>query len=339
MSSTRFRRFGTLIGPMIASIGIERPCLPRNNSSAILTTVNQAQQYFASLVELAEDKGLIGQVLRPYQEFLRAADKWAEQNAESAKKHNDPNRLPLPDPWQFLIDAPVVSSESENVFRAAQSQLGALRHLIHIAQGIATLNKDWYGELIRARTLGDKVGYDHAVGKIADGHIIHAQVQEDVRKQNDPELVRQMDRLWQRRRAQLVHRGQGKQVNQPKRWPSWEEFRKQNGLPVVLVEWWVRCGRGGVPGLMFWRNEALTKFLKLHLDQVNLSATSIKKVRQQLGLLGVGDKDHFVWDVSVKANSAGSLEIRGCGRDGKLSFSGVIAPQKKISKGVLLSAR
>lgn len=315
------------------------PCLPRNNSSAILTTVNQAQQYFASLVELAEDKGLIGQVLRPYQEFLRAADKWAEQNAESAKKHNDPNRLPLPDPWQFLIDAPAVSSESKKVFRAAQSQLGALRHLIHIAQGIATLNKDWYEELIRARTLGDKVGYDHAAGKIADGHIIHAQVQEDVRKQNDPELVRQMDRLWQKRRAQLVHRGQGKQVNQPKRWPSWDGFRKQNGLPVVLVEWWVRCGRGGIPGLMFWRNEALTKFLKLHLDQVNLSAPSIKKVRQQLGLLGVGDKDHFVWDVSVEANSAGRLEINGCGRDGKLSFSGVIAPQKKISMGVLLSAR
>jgi hypothetical protein len=50
--------------------------------------VNQAQQYFSSLVELAKDEDVIGQVLRHYPyEVLRAADKWAEQNAEYAAKH------------------------------------------------------------------------------------------------------------------------------------------------------------------------------------------------------------------------------------------------------------
>src|SRR5437867_1832016 len=114
----------------------------------MFTTVNQAQRYFSSVVELAGDKGLIGQTLRPYQELLRAADKWAEQNVYSAEKHKDLNRLPLPDPWQFILDAPAVSTKSKEVFRAAQSQLGAVRHLIHIAEGIATLNTDWYQESV-----------------------------------------------------------------------------------------------------------------------------------------------------------------------------------------------
>jgi len=301
--------------------------------------VNHAQQYFASVVELAKDNGLIGQVLRPYQDLLRAADKWAEQNARCAKKQNEVNRLPLPDPWQFLLDAPAVSAKSKEVFRAAQSQLGALRHLIHIAEGIATLNTDWYQESLKARVKGDEPRYNHAMKKIADGHVIHAPVQLDVRNQNDPELLKQMECLWRKRRAQLVHRGKGKQVSQPRRWPSWKEFRSQNGLPVVLVEWWVRCGLDGAPGLMFWRNEALTKLLKVHLDQSNLHSTTIKKIRQQLGLACVGDKEHFVWDVSFKTISTGIREIKGHWRNGKESFSGFISPKKQISSAVLSSMR
>jgi len=301
--------------------------------------VNQAQQYFSSVVELAKDKGLIGQFLQPYQEVLGAADKWAEQNAQYAEKHKDPNRLPSPDPWQFLLDAPVVSAKSKEVFRAAQSQLGALCQLIHIAQGIATLNIDWYQESINARVKGDESRYCHAISKVANGHVIHARVQEHLRKQNNPESLKQMEHLWKKRRAQLVHRGYGKQINQPIPWPSWKQFRNHNGLPVVLVEWWVRCGADGVPGLMFWRNEALTKFLKLHLDQSNLNPPAIKKVRQQLGLLSVGDKKHFVWDVSIKNDGKGTREIKGCGRNGEQCFSGLVYPQKQVSSAVLLSVR
>jgi hypothetical protein len=299
-----------------------------------------ARQYFSKMTDLRRDTGLIGSALKNYPEWLfRAADKWAEQNADYQKKHQDPNRLPLPDPWQFLLDAPAVLKTDKAVFRAAQSQLVALRHLIHIAEDIATLNTDWYQESIRARIRGDEAGYNHAIGKIADGHVIHARVQEDVRKQNDPELLRQMEWLWKKRRTQLVHRGKGKQVSQPKKWPSWEEFRNQHRLPAVLVEWWVRCGADGAPGLMFWRNEALTKFLKVHLDQSNLDSRVIKKIRQQLGLVPVGSREHFVWDVSIKTNSEGKREIKGHLRNGKQCFSGLVHPQKQISSGVLLSAR
>jgi len=284
--------------------------------------VNQAQQNFSSLVELAKDEGLIGQVLRRYpDEVLRAADKWAEQNTEYATKHKDPNRLPSPDPWQFLLDAPAVSKEDKAVFRAAQSQLGALRHLIHMAEGIATLNTDWYQESIEARTTNDEIRYQHAIGKVADGHVIHARVQEEVRKQNDPELLKQMEWLWKKRRAQLVHGGKGSEVKQPKPWPSWNEFRTQNKLPVSLVEWWVRCPNDA-PGLMFFRNEALTEFLKFCLAQKNLTPAAVKKARQKLSLIPVGEKEHFVWDYSIKQHGKDCWESTGYHRNGDKAFWG-----------------
>ena len=89
-----------------------------------------ARQYFASLLELSKDRGLIGQVLQSCPEWMiREADKWAQQTQDYRERHEDPKRLPLPDPWQVLLDAPAVSPFDRSVFRAAQSQLPALLHL------------------------------------------------------------------------------------------------------------------------------------------------------------------------------------------------------------------
>ena len=298
--------------------------------------MNPAKNSFSLLVELAKDTGLIGSVLRNYPAWLfRAADKSADQDVDYQDKHNDPNRLPLPNPWLFLLDAPAISKEDKTVFRAAQSQLPALSHLIHIATGIATLNTDWYREFVEAQASGNKRKYNRAVRKIAEGHIVYAHVQEDVRKRNDPRLLKQMELLWRKRRTQFVHRGKGHEVKQPKPLPSWKEFRRQNGLPVALVEWWVRCGVDGVPGLMFWRNEALAKFLPVHLDQSNLDSRVVKKIRQQLGLIPVGDKNHFVWDVSIKIKNNGERETTGYSRNGEQCFCGIISPKKKISAAVM----
>jgi hypothetical protein len=176
---------------------------------------------------------------------------------------------------------------------------------------------------------------DTGLSKVAEGHIIYARVQDDVRKLNDPKLLKQMEWLWRKRRAQLVHRGQGHEMKQPRPLPSLKEFRKHNGLPVVLVDWWVRCGVDGVPGLMFWRNEALTKFLTVHLDQSNLGSQVVKKIQQQLGLIPVGNKNHFVWDFSIINKHDGKRESKGYWRNGEQCFSAVISPKKQISKAVM----
>jgi hypothetical protein len=303
----------------------------------ILAAVNHRQQYFAPLIELSKDNGLIGQVLKHYPaEILRAADKWAEQNREYQEKHRDPNRMPLPDPWQFLLDIRTLTKKDKEVFRAAQSQNGALRHLFHMAQGIATLNTDWFQKALESYAKGNKIGFKHAIRKVTDAHVTHVRVHDDVRSQNDPELLAQMEHIWKKRRAQLVHRGE--KLRQPKRWPTWAEFRNKNKLPVILAEWWVRCGTNSVPGLMFWRNEALTKFLKVHLDQANLDSRTVKKIRQQLGLVPVGDHDHFVWDIIIKSGPDG-CEMKGLHRNGAQYFRAVIDPRKRVSASVLRSLK
>lgn len=295
-----------------------------------------ARRYFASLVELSRDSGPIGQVLRRYPEWmLRAADKWAEQDFDYQKKHQDQNRLPLLDPWQFMLCARAVSSIDKAVFRAAQSQLPALRHLIHIAEGIATLKTDWYQVAVNAQAKGDKRGFNHAMRKILNGHVLKERVQRDVAMQNNPELTEQIGQLQKARRTQLVHRGERDKIEQLKQWPSWKEFGRNTRLPVVLVEWWVRCGVNGVPGMMFWRNEALTKFLKVYLDQTNLPPETVKKTRQQLGLIPVSEKKYIVRDFSITTKSSGDREIRGFWRNGQQSFRGVIFPQKQISEAVM----
>ena len=41
---------------------------------------------------------------------------------------------------------------------------------------------------------------------------------------------------------------------------------------------------------MFFRNEALTEFLKFALQNSNLTPAAVKKTRQQLGLIPAGKK-------------------------------------------------
>jgi hypothetical protein len=291
-----------------------------------------AQQYFASLIALSKEQGLIGHVLRRYPEWLlREADRRAEQTSDHRRRHQEPGRLPLPDPWRLLLDAPAVSLPDKVLFLAAQSQLPAMQHLIHIAEGIATLNTDWYQEAIDAGTIGDK----HAIAKVASVHVFNERVQKMVRAQKNAELLKQMEILLKQERKRLIHSGEKDKIERLKKWPSWEEFREHNKLPVILAEWWVRSGVNGAPGLMFWRNEALTNFLKIHLDQTNISPLTVKKIRQQLGLIPVSEKNHFVWNVSIETDNAGKRNIKGFSRYGHQSFSGEISRNKQISPAVM----
>jgi hypothetical protein len=72
--------------------------LRHGRSSAIMADVKQAikitvkkyLEYYAPLVELANDNGLIGQVLRRYQDFLPAADKMGGAKRRLPKEASRP---------------------------------------------------------------------------------------------------------------------------------------------------------------------------------------------------------------------------------------------------------
>jgi hypothetical protein len=282
----------------------------------------------ASVVALTkrEGTGPVGHVLSLLPDWLlRAADKWAQQDADYQESHQDPNRLPLPNPWQFLLEAPCVSKEIKEVCRAAQSQLHAFRHLCGMALERASLNTDWFQAALAAQARGDTAAFDSALAKVADSLVQFDFVQRSVRDQNDPELLQAMESWRTKRREQLIHRGRGSETKSPRPKPSWTEIR--DGFPVecCLVEGWVTLHPYEAPGLMFWSNRAITEWLFARLGrdpkrQKNLGRDYIKKIRQQLGLIPVSEKCPLVWNVTVKPLPQDQREIIGRQRDGKALF-------------------
>jgi hypothetical protein len=282
----------------------------------------------SSVVALAREEGYIGQVLCEFPDWiLREADRSAAWNLACDEKHRKPNRLPLPDPWQFLLEVRKVRSCVKDVCRAAQSQLWAWRRIGRMRMGIATLHTDFHEAAITAKAQGDEAKYNRLISKFADMAVLYAPVQEDVRMNaKNPKIVRQMEHTLKRRQAQLIHRGEKENARQPKQWQTWAEFAMANKLAAALVSWWVKLpeeiiveppnsrtqGKSGlklmsktIPGLMFFRNEALTTFLSFALNQTNLTPQTVKKVRQRLRLIPAGQKNHPIWDVSFKRRSDG----------------------------------
>jgi hypothetical protein len=288
-----------------------------------------SQRILPCLAELARDRGWVGQALSTLPGWLlRAADKWAEQQTDYEQKREVGNRLPFPDPWRYLLDAPAVPDQIKKVCRACQSQLWACRHIGRMRMGFATLSNDQHEKAMKAKARGDQKGYARAIAKFANQTVIYGPVQQDVKASaNNPEVLRQMKVFLKNRQAQLVHRGQGKDADQPRPWPAWDEFASRNKLPVALVSCWVsfpeipiplrkpagdKLGlilQPGMHGLMFFRNEALTEFLKFILGQANLTAHTVKKVRQRLRLIPVGDTEHLIWNVSIKQRSSGDWDL------------------------------
>jgi hypothetical protein len=91
------------------------------------------------------------------------------------------------------------------------------------------------------------------MSKVAAERALNPLVRKDVRAENNPELLKEMELVRKHRRRQLIKRSERDKVDRPKTWPElWMEFRKNNRRLVLLVEWWVSCGVDDVPGLMFW---------------------------------------------------------------------------------------
>lgn len=311
-----------------------------------------------SVVALAHRPGLIGQILRTLRGWmLAAADRWAEQTLAYEQKRDIPNRLSLPNPWSFLRSSPAVPSNVKAVCRAAESQLWAWRRISRMRMGFATLHEDLHERAMRAKAQGNEREYARAIGQFANRVVIYAPAQHVVRTSTeDPEILRQMENNLKKRRAQLVHRGQGTDARQPRPWPPWVEFASSNKLPVALVAWWVSFPEGlvlrppsggkpglllqpGTPGLMFFRNEALTKFLKFATDNANLTPATVKKARQRLKLVPVGDHTHLVWDVSIIRRADGHWDMKLITRTSENRPSNIRRPTRVFRQVVSALAR
>jgi hypothetical protein len=276
-----------------------------------------------SLAQLARDRGYIGNVLRSLPpELIREADRYGAWKFELAEKAEDPNRLPLPDPWQFLLDAPCISAETKKVFRAAQSQIIGIQRLCRMALGVASLRTDWHKSAAKAKATKDKKAHLHAMGQVASALMRYEPLQSDLETQS--KLDEEFNRQFYYKRAEVrknrAKRGRAREIAEPVPVPKWSDVRRQFPLETTMVDWWIQLATSGPPGFMFWRNEALTEFLfalrKRNREKPhrNLGLDFIKNKRQTLGLIPVEKHRHLVWDVKLESQQDGKWIITGWSR-------------------------
>ena len=259
--------------------------------------------------------------------MLREADRRAKQDAAALMEHKDPNRLPLPDPWQFLIDLPDTSLLSKKICRAAQSQFAAFRQICRLATGVATSNTDWQQKALKAAKAGDKRQSDYAAIKAGYALWKFKLARSLVREWSHDNLARKANaKAWQERwRTQRVHRGERGDAEKPKPLPQWSTIQRDFPIETLLVFRWVRVRSDGPPGFMFWRNEALTK-LVLALREMPRSRFCeqgrdyIKNLRQNLQLIPVSDAACMIWDVEITSRSEGGWLVKGMERTCNLIF-------------------
>ncbi len=286
------------------------------------------RQFIPPLLELARDKGWIGQALSAQPDWLiREADRWAKWQAEYAKEKHQPNRLPLPDPWQFLLGIHDPPPEFTKICRAAQSQLLALRDLCRRGTGVATSETDWQAEALIARARGKKRSLEHAADKVTIPLYQTEPAQAMIQGfcADDPARLENMVEWRKHRRSQLVHRGGGNRADAVNPLLGWQEIKAQFPIETLITVRWVRIRPDGPPGFMFWRNEALTK-LALALQRMprlrfrNFGRDYIKNLRQNLRLIPVADKSCMVWEVAVSTCDDGGWLVKGFERNGALVF-------------------
>jgi hypothetical protein len=189
------------------------------------------------------------------------------------------------------------------------------------------LNTDWQQECLAARAAGDKCRSDHAARKTANA-LSQFSVTEDFRKEwarGDPARQESAANYQKQRRAQLVHRQQRSEAEIFKSLPRWRDIQKQFPLETLLADQWVRIRTDGPPGFMFWRKEPLTKFVltlrhRQRTDFAELGRDSIKKLRQNLGLISVNDSACMIWDVEITGNGQARWHVKGMERNGNLVF-------------------
>jgi hypothetical protein len=275
-----------------------------------------------SVVELAQDKGWISQFLRLFPDWvLREADRRAEQDACWKEKHNDPNRLPFADPWQFLIDAPATIPPLKTICRAAQSQLTAYRKFCHLALGISTLKTDWYQEALDARAAGNKRRSDHAELKVAFALSKFKPAQKFLKDWilHNPAKEESAERWQEDCRRELVKRGRRDMMDSPRPIPRAAVAGQERRLALILADNWLQMGV--LPGLMFWSNKAAEKMIStVALKQSNSSAHSFKKIRQRMGLIPADIRRFTVWNVQIARRNNGVTVVTGFAQDGEQLF-------------------
>ena len=172
---------------------------------------------------------------------------------------------------------------------------------------------------------------EHALNKLAAARAKYDLFHTEAQSNPNQEFREWASRHIEESRRERTKRGEGLEAKQAKPIPRIVDFRKTDRLKCALVEWWVR-GPCAAPGLMFFRNETRTEFLREWLAQSKLTSGSVKKTCQRLKLISVGNRNHFVWNYSIREtvkDGKASAKSGGYQRNGERAFLGYLQPSNR----------
>ena len=243
---------------------------------------------------LDQDKGFIGQILRRLDSWILVeADRWD-------------------DPWKFLLGVRGVSKSDRDVFAAAQSQRIAAVRVVDLLASWGTVRGNPREAVIRAMAGGNKNKISKATAKFV--RAMWKTQSQDIRinlDKTEPSSRGRADaeRLLEVETKQLVRRHGS----------AWRDATTSeitnndviyNKLAVLLVRWWMRCGSGGSPGLMFFSNKALTELFSILLNDDKLEMNRVEQTRYRLGLKPSSNKTPLITGV-IANDTEGKIIFQG----------------------------
>jgi len=256
------------------------------------------------LFELAKDEGPIGQVLHDFANGVMFPYNGDELLREAARRE-----LGGEDPWQFLMRLPGDYRQARNVFRGAQSQRQGWRQLLDTAHRWGTLRD----ECMKLRSIPSSTPIQPCQRQwFSRAWRVNRWAMLDDPKL-DEEMRAELERMGREEEKKLVKRYGREVLKQTSGKPNCDALFEDR-LNYLLVRWWVRCGDGGVPGLMFFSGRATAQLLHALLGCAGVWPSYVKrwsKKRQRLGLLLANEDNPYITEIQV--NRATEL-IEGDGR-------------------------
>jgi hypothetical protein len=227
---------------------------------------------FPTVQELAKDTGRIGMCLRRSgipDWVLKEADRWD-------------------DPWKFLAELPVIRTPASRTYRrlfaAAQSQRQAMRRLVEIAYGAASIRTGWREKMMQASKAGNRKEQAHAKGKLLAGMWRLERGRRELSEKTPAWFwaeVRTWGAAFDDKAARKIG---GRTARQTRQEPTLEDLQC-NRVAYQLVCGWLQGGRKGCPGFCFCSDSAICELLRDLLKRPKLQLDEVRKARQRLKLV------------------------------------------------------
>lgn len=191
-----------------------------------------------------------------------------------------------PDPWSFLLGVRALPSTCYALFRAAASVSRAMRRVLYMSWGGATLQRNVADAIGEQQKNGNTKEASRLAVKLTRQMLKHGLWSESDHGGISASYVGQLD-AWKAEVEQTLLKSHHWKPSQTQQVRAADDCSPTAGF---LIANWLRWGRHGEPGLCYYSDKALSMMMilvsgqKFHPYAVDVKRPYYRKLRQRLGL-------------------------------------------------------